>query len=142
MSTIWLCAGGALFYRNFMSYGFVLAGYTAAIITLPVVSHPLQVFDSAVMRVSEVMLGIAVAGLVSDVILPGRLRPVLRQRARDHFAHFIDFARRTTAGAIPRSEMEQAHLRFVRAAVELEDLRAAVIFEDPEAAAPSSPAAV
>lgn len=133
-----LCAGGALFYRNFMSYGFVLAGYTAAIVTLPVVSHPLLVFDSAVMRVSEVMLGIAVAGLVSDVILPGRLRPVLRQRAREHFAHFIDFARRTTAGGIPRSEMEQAHLRFVRAAVELEDLRAAVIFEDPEARARST----
>ena len=133
-----MCAGGATLYRNFAAYGFVLAGYTAAIVTLPAVSNPLNVFDSAVMRVSEVMLGIIVSGVVSDVILPERLRPLLRRSAREHFAHFIDFARGSTGGAIPRREMEKAHLRFVRAAVQLEDLRASVIFEDPEARARSS----
>ena len=133
-----LCAGGATLYRNFAAYGFVLAGYTAAIVTLPAVSNPLNVFDSAVMRVSEVMLGIIVSGVVSDVILPERLRPLLRRSAREHFAHFIDFARGSTGGAIPRPAMEKAHLRFVRAAVQLEDLRSSVIFEDPEARARSS----
>ncbi|NII72624.1 putative membrane protein YccC [Dyella sp. SG562] len=133
-----MCAGGATLYRNFAAYGFVLAGYTAAIVTLPAVSNPLNVFDSAVMRVSEVMLGIIVSGVVSDVILPERLRPLLRRSAREHFAHFIDFARGSTGGAIPRREMEKAHLRFVCAAVQLEDLRASVIFEDPEARARSS----
>ncbi|RDD82419.1 FUSC family protein [Dyella tabacisoli] len=133
-----LCAGGATLYRNFMSYGFVLAGYTAAIVALPTIGNPLNVFDSAVMRVSEVMLGIVVAGVVSDVVLPGRLREVLRRRLREHFAHFIDFARDSTGGSMARRDMEQAHLRFVRAAVELEDLRASVIFEDPEARARSS----
>jgi uncharacterized membrane protein YccC len=133
-----LCAGGATLYRNFAAYGFVLAGYTAAIVTLPVVSNPLAVFDSAVMRVSEVLLGIIVSGVISDVVLPERLRPLLRRSAREHFAHFIDFARASTGGAIPRRDMEQAHLRFVRAAVQLEDLRASVIFEDPEARARSS----
>lgn len=58
-----LCAGGAMLYRNFMSYGFVLAGYTAVIVVLPAISNPLDVFHSAVMRVSEVLLGI----LVSEV---------------------------------------------------------------------------
>lgn len=133
-----MCAGGATLYRNFAAYGFVLAGYTAAIVTLPAVSNPLNVFDSAVMRVSEVMLGIIVSGVVSDVVLPERLRPLLRRSAREHFAHFIDFARGSTGGSIPRREMENAHLRFVRAAVQLEDLRASVIFEDPEARARSS----
>jgi len=133
-----MCAGGATLYRNFAAYGFVLAGYTAAIVTLPAVSNPLNVFDSAVMRVSEVMLGIIVSGVVSDVILPERLRPLLRRSAREHFAHFIDFARGSTGGSIARAEMEKAHLRFVRAAVQLEDLRASVIFEDPEARARSS----
>jgi uncharacterized membrane protein YccC len=133
-----LCAGGAVLYRNFMSYGFVLAGYTAAIVALPAINNPYTVFDSAVMRVSEVMLGIIVAGLVSDVVLPERLRDVLRRSAREHYGHFIQFARGSLGGAIPRSEMEQAHLHFVRAAVQLEDLRASVIFEDPEARARSS----
>ncbi|PXV55363.1 Uncharacterized membrane protein YccC [Dyella jiangningensis] len=133
-----LCAGGAVLYRNFMSYGFVLAGYTAAIVALPAINDPYNVFDSAMMRVSEVMLGIVVAGLVSDVVLPERLRQLLRRVAREHYSHFIDFARGSLGGAIPRAEMEKLHLRFVRAAVQIEDMRASVIFEDPEARARSS----
>ncbi|WP_424681062.1 FUSC family protein [Frateuria sp. YIM B11624] len=127
-----LCAGGATLYRNFMAYGFVLAGYTAAIVALPAIGNPLEVFDSAVMRVSEVLLGILVAAVFSDLLLPQRLRVVLRQSARTQFARFIDFVRESTGGVLPRARMEQAHLEFVRAAVHLEDLRASVIFEDPE----------
>lgn len=127
-----LCAGGATLYRNFMSYGFVLAGYTAAIVSLPAIGDPLHVFDSAVMRVSEVLLGIVVAAVVSDLVFPERLRLVLRQSARAQFAQFIDFVRDSTGGSLPRAQMEQAHLASVRAAVRLEDLRASVIFEDPE----------
>lgn len=133
-----LCAGGATLYRNFMSYGFVLAGYTAAIVTMPAIGNPLGVFDSAVMRVSEVLLGVIVAGVVSDLVLPGRLREVLRRSAREQFGHFLDFARSSTGGAIARADMEQAYLHFVRGAVQLENMRAAVIFEDPEARARSS----
>lgn len=127
-----LCAGGATLYRNFMAYSFVLAGYTAAIVVLPAISNPLDVFDSALMRVSEVMLGLVVAAVVSDVVFPSRLRLALRQNARTHFAHFIDFVRDSSGGSVPRAAMEQAHLRFVRAAIQLEDMRASVIFEDPE----------
>lgn len=138
--SLWLalCAGGAMLYRNFMSYGFVLAGYTAALVVLPAVNDPLNVFDSALMRVSEVMLGIVVAGVVSDLVFPERLRTVLRQSARARFAEFIDFVRNSTSGTIARAEIEQTHLRFVRAAVQLEDLRASVIFEDPGARARST----
>jgi len=128
-----LCAGGATLYRNFMSYGFVLAGYTAAIVTLPAINNPLNVFDSAVMRVSEVLLGLLVAAVVSDLVLPQRLRMVLRQGAREQFAKFTDFVRGSTGGLIPRAQMEQVHLASVRTAVHLEDMRASVIFEDPEA---------
>jgi uncharacterized membrane protein YccC len=138
--SLWVgvCSGGAVLYRNFMSYGFVLAGYTAAIVALPAINNPYAVFDSAAMRVSEVMLGIIVAGLVSDIVLPERLRDVLRRSSRAHYAHFIEFARGSMGGIIPRAEMEQAQLQFVRAAVQIEDLRASVIFEDPEARARSS----
>lgn len=133
-----LCAGGATLYRNFMSYGFVLAGYTAAIVSLPAINNPLGVFDSAVMRVSEVLLGIVVAAVVSDLIFPERLRLVLQQSARQQFAQFIDFIRNSTGASIPRGQMEQAHLDSVRAAVQLEDLRAMVIFEHPEVHARST----
>ncbi|HET6552798.1 MAG TPA: FUSC family protein [Dyella sp.] len=132
------CAGGAMTYRNFKSYGFVLSGYTAAIVALPAINNPYNVFNLATMRVSEVMLGIVVAGVISDVVLPERLRDVLRRSAREHYEHFIAFASGSLGGTIPRSQMAQAHLRFVRAAVQIEDLRSSVIFENPEARARSS----
>jgi uncharacterized membrane protein YccC len=132
-----ICSGGAALYRNFKSYAFVLAGYTAAIITLPVIDHPPDVFDSAVARISEVLLGIAVSGVVSDVVFPVHIRDVLRRTARDQFSHFIQFVQRTMCGRIARSDIENAHLRFVRDAVTLEDMRSSVIFENPEARARS-----
>ncbi|URL58307.1 FUSC family protein [Luteibacter flocculans] len=130
---IGLCAGGATLYRNFKSYAFVLGGYTAAIIAIPVIDNPPAVFDSATARISEVLLGLLVSGVVSDVVFPSRMRDVLRRTAREQFAHFVGFVRDSVGGAIPRDSMERAHLRFVRAAVALEDLRSSVIFEDAEA---------
>lgn len=134
---IGLCAGGATLYRNFKSYAFVLGGYTAAIIAVPVISHPQGVFDSAVARISEVLLGLLVSGVVNDVVFPSRMRDVLRRSARAQFAHFIEFIQGSFGGTIAREAMENAHLRFVRDAVTLEDLRSSVIFEDAEARARS-----
>jgi uncharacterized membrane protein YccC len=134
---IGLCAGGATLYRNFKSYAFVLAGYTAAIVAVPVINHPPAVFDSAVARISEVLLALMVSGAVNDVVLPSRMRDVLRRTARAQFAHFISFVQGSTGGSIAREAMENAHLRFVRDAVTLEDLRSSVIFEDAEARARS-----
>ena len=134
---IGLCAGGATLYRNFKSYAFVLGGYTAAIIAVPVINNPPGVFDSAVARISEVMLALLVSGVVNDVVLPSRMRDVLRRSARAQFAHFIQFVQGSTGGTIARDVMENAHLRFVRDAVTLEDLRSSVIFEDAEARARS-----
>jgi uncharacterized membrane protein YccC len=130
---IGLCAGGATLYRNFKSYAFVLGGYTAAIVAVPVIDNPPGVFDSAVARLSEVLLGLLVSGVVNDVVFPSRMRDVLRRSAREQFAHFLEFVRGATEGSMPREAMEAAHLRFVRDAVALEDLRSSVIFEDAEA---------
>jgi len=68
------CAGGATLYRNFKSYAFVLAGYTAAIVALPAIDNPPGVFDSAVARISEVLLGLLVTGAISDTVFPVRMR--------------------------------------------------------------------
>lgn len=137
--SLWLgiCAGGATFFRNFKAYAFVLGGYTAAIVGLPVIDHPPAIFDSAVARLSEVLLGLLVSGVVSDVMFPSKMRDVLRRTAREQFAHFIAFVQGATGGSIPREQLERAHLRFVRDAVALEDLRSSVIFEDAEARARS-----
>lgn len=137
---LWIgaCAAGATLQRNFKSYAFVLAGYTAAIIALPVITtHPGNVFDSAVARITEVILGLVVSAVISDTVLPVRLRDNLRNAVRGQYASFLGFVREALLGQLPRERMEQAHLRMVRDAVALEDLRSSVIFEDPEARARS-----
>ncbi|MDQ7994355.1 MAG: FUSC family protein [Luteibacter sp.] len=138
--SLWIgvCAGGATLYRNFKSYAFVLGGYTAAIVAIPVIDNPPGVFDSSWARISEVLLGLMVSGLVNDIVFPSRMRDVLRRAAREQFASFVGFVRDSTGGSIARDTMEKAHLRFVRAAVTLEDLRSSVIFEDAEARARSN----
>jgi len=140
--SLWIgaCAGGAMLYRNFKSYAFVLAGYTAAIVALPVIDNPLGAFDSSVWRLSEVWLGLAVSAAVSDLVFPRRIRDDLRRLSRAQFANFVEFVQRAMCGKVPRSELENAHLRFVREAVTLEDLRSSVVFEDPEAYAAAQPA--
>lgn len=137
---VWIgaCAAGATLHRNFKSYAFVLAGYTAAIIALPVITtHPGNVFDSAVARITEVMLGLVVSAVISDTVLPVRLRDNLRNAVRSQYANFLGFVREALMGQLPRERMEQQHLSMVRDAIALEDLRSSVIFEDPEARARS-----
>lgn len=134
-TSVWvgLCAGGALMFRNFRAYGFVLSGYTVAIIALPAVNEPTEVFILATARLTEVLLGLMVSAVVFDVVFPARLRNNLRTTAEGLITGFLDFVRDGTRGALPREKMEQAHLRFVRESMALEDLRASVVFEDPEA---------
>ncbi|MHC1478717.1 FUSC family protein [Frateuria aurantia] len=133
-----LCSGGAIFFRGFAAYAFVLSGYTAVIVMLPVVHDPSGIFNSAVMRVSEVLLGILVSAVISDGLLPQRVFDALRRAFAEQYAHFIDFMRSTTIGALPREEMAKEYLRFTREAVALEDMRSTVVFEDAEAHARSS----
>ncbi|MGR4037794.1 FUSC family protein [Pseudomonas sp. 910_21] len=81
---LWLafCTTGASLLRNHAAYGFVLAGYTAAIIALPATAAPLQVFDQAVARCSEIGLGILCASVASIVLWPRRVEQTLALQGR------------------------------------------------------------
>lgn len=76
-------------YRNFQFYGFVLAGYTLCIVALPVIETPLAVFDIAVSRFSEVVIGIMAATLVSDIVFPRRLLDVLIASEQERFHNIL-----------------------------------------------------
>lgn len=133
-----LCAVGALLYRNFMAYGFVLAGYTAAIVALPSLRDPLHGFLTAQMRVSEVLLGIIVATLVSALLWPQRLGPQLYRAAEERLTTLLHQIGDGLRSGWSREHAEHEHLQAVRAAIHLEDLRSSVIFEDPEVRANSN----
>ncbi|MDD2789049.1 MAG: FUSC family protein [Sulfurimonas sp.] len=76
-------------YRNFQSYGFVLAGYTLCIVALPVIEQPMEIFHIATSRFSEVMVGILCATVVSEVLFPRKLSDSLLSSERERFENVL-----------------------------------------------------
>jgi uncharacterized membrane protein YccC len=131
--SIWvgICTFGAACSRNFRSYGFVLAGYTAALVGIPAAQHADGAFMAAVTRVTEVTLGIICAGTVSALVLPQHAGDTVRTVVRARYARFVEFVADTLAGRVDRAGAEQINARFVADVVGLEALRSFAVFEDP-----------
>ncbi|QJI30904.1 FUSC family protein [Pseudomonas sp. ADAK18] len=130
---IWvgLCTAGAARYRNFRAYGFVLAGYTAAMVGLPALAHPDGAFMAAVWRVLEISLGILCATLVSAAILPQTASAAMRNALYQRFGTFALFVTDGLRGRSQREGFESSNVRFIAEAVGLEGLRSVTVFEDP-----------
>jgi len=135
---IGLCTAGATQARNFRSYGFVLAGYTACLIGLPATQHPEFSIAIAVTRVSEVLLGIFCAGVVSDLILPQTLGSGLITTVRGNYRQFAGFVVDALRGRLDHAAIEKAHDRFLAQVIAFEAQRDAAYFESPEARLRSS----
>jgi len=71
-TSLWvgLCLYMSLQDRRPRSYGFLLAGYTAAIVGLSVVNAPDTIFDTSVARVEEISLGLICAAVAHSVFFP------------------------------------------------------------------------
>src|SRR5262249_26284392 len=65
-----LCLYVSLLDRTPRSYIFLLAGYTAGIIGFPGVGAPGAIFDTAILRVQEITIGILCGSLIHGVVLP------------------------------------------------------------------------
>lgn len=65
-----LCLYLSLLDRSPRAYLFLLAGYTASIIGFPSVEAPGTIFDTAVLRVEEIVIGILCGSLIHGAILP------------------------------------------------------------------------
>ncbi|MEG0860965.1 MAG: FUSC family protein [Pseudomonas sp.] len=130
---IWvgLCSAGAMRYRTFQAYGFVLAGYTAAMVGLPALQHPDGAFMAAVWRVLEISLGILVSTLVSAAILPQSASAAMRNALYQRFGVFAGFVVEGLRGDSQRDRFESSNVRFIAEAVGLESLRNVTAFEDP-----------
>ena len=76
--------GGCLYLslldRSPRSYTFILAGYTAAIIGFPSVADPNMIFQTALTRVEEIVIGIACTTVVGTVVFPRSLGPEIARR--------------------------------------------------------------
>jgi uncharacterized membrane protein YccC len=70
----------ALLDRTPRSYAFMLAGYTAAIIGFPSVETPGDIFTVALARAEEIGLGVVCATVVSALVFPVHVRPLILAR--------------------------------------------------------------
>jgi uncharacterized membrane protein YccC len=130
---IWvgICSAGAARCRNFRAYGFVLAGYTAAMVGLPALAHPDGAFMAAVWRVLEISLGILCSTLVSASILPQTASAAMRNALYQRFGVFALFVTDGLRGRSKAESFEASNVRFIAEAVGLEGLRSVTVFEDP-----------
>ena len=130
---IWvgICTAGATRNRNFRAYGFVLAGYTAAMVGLPALAHPDGAFMAAVWRVLEISLGILCSTLVSAAILPQTASAAMRNALYQRFGVFALFVTDGLRGRSKAESFEASNVRFIAEAVGLEGLRSVTVFEDP-----------
>ena len=83
----------ALLDRTPRGYVFMLAGYTAAIIGFPSVDTPGEIFATAVARTEEISLGVLCATLVSSLVFPSHVSPLILARMETWLQHGQRWAR-------------------------------------------------
>jgi uncharacterized membrane protein YccC len=98
------CLYVSLLDRTPRSYAFMLAGYTAALIGFPTVAEPAAIFDVAVARVEEILLGIVCGTLVHSLVFPRSLGPVLLARLDQAVSDARRWLRDALHGAAPAGE--------------------------------------
>ena len=92
-----LCCGAASLLRFFTSYGAVLAGYTVVIIDVGVFADPENALTIALFRLSVVVLGIVVTGLVFLLTQRGREPEAFEAAVGRLLAEVADLLRRALA---------------------------------------------
>lgn len=128
---VWIgfCTAGSMVFRNHQSYGFVLAGYTLCIVGLPATLNPALTFSIGVTRISEILIGLLCATIVSDLVFPQRMWDVMLASVRRRFSDFSDLLRSMTISPVGRGSSRPALLRFVGDIFSLESFRASTMME-------------
>jgi uncharacterized membrane protein YccC len=134
-TAIWLgiCTMGAARRRNFKSYGFVIAGSTAALVGIPVAQHPDIAFIGALTRVAEVLLGIVSSALVSALLFPRHANDQLPITLRVRFAAFAEHVSVALSVGVDRKQVDITYAGLVADIVGFEAMCSAAAFESPDA---------
>lgn len=123
---ILVCTCVARSARNFASYGFVLSGYTAAIVGITGALDPNNAFFVAEARVTEISLGIIVVATVSQLVLPLPLADALRRAVAAARTTVAEYA----VAVLHGHETAELRNRVLAQAMGIETLRASAVFED------------
>ncbi len=128
-----LCSFGGTLARNFAAYAFALSGYTLAIIAGDSIADPGQVFDLAVTRASEILIGIVCGTAVLSLSDLGHSRADLA-RAIDGLAREIlsRFAELLGSAGGPLPDGPALRQDLIRRVAALDPAIDAAIGESPE----------
>src|SRR5437868_8157446 len=98
----------ALLHWLSRSYVFMLAAYTLPLVALPSVSDPGGIFDLAVARAEEIIIGILCASVVGATVFPAKVADVLREKSsmwlRDAASWATDMLSPNPAGAVTKHQ--------------------------------------
>lgn len=111
------------------AYAPMLAGYTAAIIGFPVITAPTTVFDTTVTRCTEILIGIGCAGLLSAIILPRPVGPILQDRIEAVLAATAKWSVDILRGRGEEAPGQADRARMIADTVALETLRSHAVFD-------------
>jgi len=126
-----LCAAGALMFKGFRGYTFVLGGYTVAMITLPVLGNPHAIFDVAIHRFFEVVLGLGVTTLVFDGLFPRQLRGQVKEQVEANISNLLAEVHHTLSQGQHSRQALAIYRDTTSDAMNFEDLLANAKFEGP-----------
>ena len=125
---IWIgiCTFASQRVRSWSNYGFVLSGYTAAIIGIPATLDPGNTFYLAMARVTEICLGVIVGTAVNELILPAPMAASLQNALADVRRIVSGFA----ADVLNDGDVTGGRAGVVGAATRIDDLLNTAAFED------------
>lgn len=124
-----LCLYLSLLDRTPRSYLFMLAGYTVALIGFPAVTDPASIFDTAVARAEEITLGIFCATLVSTIVLPRSVAPVIGAKVERWLADARRLSQDVLTGQPATPEARAHRLRLAIEALEIDALATHLAFD-------------
>src|SRR5271166_6557260 len=130
---IGVCAFAARAKRSFASYGFQLAGYTAAIVGIPAALNTDAAYTVITARATEITLGIVCMGLVSRLVFPSELAPKATALAAQLFHRVDRFAELAMDPATRSERLASEREALAKGFGALETMRSSAYFESVEA---------
>ena len=128
-----VCSFAARGRRNYTSYSFQLAGYTAAIVGVPAALVTNGAYTLIIARCTEISLGIVCMGLVSCLIFPSNLAPKLMRLADGLFRRVDRFAENATDPLADQKQLVSEREALAKDFGEVETMRSSSFFESAEA---------
>ena len=130
---IGVCNFAARAARNFMSYGFLLAGYTAAIVGIPAALNPNQAYELVIARGTEVVIGIAFAALASQLLFPQELIQRLVAVTRQVIVRIREFGFATIDTATDKTAFAARRIQLIQDLASNQSMQASAYFESAQA---------